>query len=357
LRSDEPAYTISTYFTRPGNGCHLHHDPSQLRTISYREAARIQAFPDSFCFHGSFTSIANQIGNAVPPLLAYSLAREFGAPGILIDLFAGAGGLALGFKWAGWTSAVASDVDKHAMATFAQNVHAEVVVGDIREDAVREAIVEKATRALTCGGPRLLVGGPPCQGFSTAGKRRSREDERNHLFRDYCHIVERVDPDAFLFENVTGLLNMEKGEVFKDLLSELQSVAREVRVFQVSAQDYGVPQRRRRVIIVGFRRMEPFKLSEPPLGLGALGGTPVTVSDALDDLPALFAGEDGESKEYRTAPQSAYQRLMRGHIDAATFLQNLRNREAVKPRMKSANASPSDAWGARRRGRSVAPVE
>lgn len=302
LAADEPAYTISTYFTRPGNGCHLHYDPGQHRTISYREAARLQSFPDRFVFEGPKTAVAKQIGNAVPPLLAYRLATALGRPGMVVDLFAGAGGLSLGFQSAGWRSVVASDIDAYAMATFARNIHREVVVGDIRTRSVRNAIVARAKRKR--GVPLVLVGGPPCQGFSTAGNRRSRDDDRNQLFREYCALVNAVAPDAFLFENVTGLLNMEGGAVFAEVVAALKRVADDVQVWRVSAEEYGVPQRRKRVIIVGTRnRAAP--LQPPPVE------DRVSVRDALSDLPPLRAGEDGSGLAYVSPPRSSYQARMR----------------------------------------------
>jgi len=358
LLSSEPAYTISTYFGRPGNGCHLHFDASQDRTLSYREAARVQSFPDSFVFTGPNTAIAKQIGNAVPPLLAYWLAMAFGKPGILIDLFAGAGGLSLGFHWAGWKSVVASDIDEHAMATFARNIHQNVLVGDIRAPDVRSGIIKLATADANKKLPRVLVGGPPCQGFSTAGNRRSRDDDRNHLFNDYCALVEAVAPDAFLFENVTGLLNMEGGAVFTEVVGELKKVANEVRVWRVSADEYGVPQRRKRVIVVGFRTLKPLQLATGPLSSGLFGGPPVSVSEALNDLPAITAGQDGSAFNYRTAPQTPYQRFMRGEIEASAFVDTLLNR----PRRGSRVANWHDDQRPRRgkaagRARSNSPSE
>ena len=94
LRADMPSYTINTYFNRPGNGCHIH--PSQNRVLSQREAARLQSFPDRFRFAGPQSIVNNQIGNAVPPLLAYQIAGQLGTPGVFVDLFSGAGGLGVG---------------------------------------------------------------------------------------------------------------------------------------------------------------------------------------------------------------------------------------------------------------------
>ncbi|WP_341538954.1 DNA cytosine methyltransferase, partial [Pseudomonas viridiflava] len=91
LRRDMPSYTINTYFNRPGNGCHTHH--LQDRVISQREAARFQSFPDSFEFLGGQGAVCTQIGNAVPPLMAYQIAMSLKGKGSYIDLFSGAGGM------------------------------------------------------------------------------------------------------------------------------------------------------------------------------------------------------------------------------------------------------------------------
>lgn len=353
LQPSQPSYTISTYFGRPGNGCHLHYEKAQLRTLSYREAARLQSFPDSFVFTGPLTAVSKQIGNAVPPLLAYWLATAFGRPGNLVDLFAGAGGLSLGFHWAGWKSLVASDIDEHAMKTFMRNIHPNVVVGDVREAEIRNRIIELAA---TRGSrePKVLVGGPPCQGFSTAGNRRSETDERNLLFEDYCRIVEEVDPDAFLFENVTGLLNMESGRVFERVTQALRSVAREIVVWRVSAEEYGVPQRRKRIIIVGFRKRPSFQLPPGPLTNGLFGGAAISVLEALGDLPALTAGENGENLEYVTTFKSDYQSLMRGCIGAQAYIAALSNRRSDVDAATEMEVG-SKAVPVRRRGKLASP--
>src|SRR4051812_22748522 len=131
LRPDAPSYTINTYLSRPGNGCHIHYE--QDRVMSQREAARFQSFPDAFAFTGSKAAINRQIGNAVAPLLAYQVARQQGEPGVFVDLFAGAGGLSLGFKLAGWTPLIANDVDRPSLDTYVGNIHDAVIHGDIRD--------------------------------------------------------------------------------------------------------------------------------------------------------------------------------------------------------------------------------
>lgn len=340
LEPSRPSYTMNTYFTRPGNGCHLHYDVSQLRTISYREAARLQSFPDSFHFHGSKTAIANQIGNAVPPLLAYQLAQLFGTPGDVVDLFSGCGGLAQGFAWAGWRSLLGTDIDRYALATFAANITPDVVLGDIRDHSIREQITSLARAKRTASRPLVVVGGPPCQGFSTAGKARSREDERNHLFKDYCALVDALDPDAFLFENVTGIRTMERGAVFREVLEALGTVADKVHWWEVSADQYGVPQRRRRVIIVGFRRLQPFQIPAPPLDQSLGDKAPVSVFEALSDLPPLEAGEDGSALDYVSAPTTYYQKLMRGQLPVPDYVAQLSERAGLTQSMDLQAAAP-----------------
>ncbi|MFN9315741.1 MAG: DNA cytosine methyltransferase, partial [Microcystis sp.] len=185
LRPDAPAYTINTYFGRPGNGCHLHYDYAggQHRVISQREAARLQSFPDDFVFLGSRTAINTQIGNAVPPLLGYQIALHLGSPGIFVDLFSGAGGLALGFKWAGWLPVIANDIERIAIETYAKNVDSSVIVGDIQDPEISSKISSMANvaRQLNPDAKLFVLGGPPCQGFSTAGNSRSMQDGRNSL--------------------------------------------------------------------------------------------------------------------------------------------------------------------------------
>ena len=125
LLNNMPSYTMNTYFNRPGNGCHIHYE--QNRVLSQREAARLQSFPDSFDFSGSMGAINTQIGNAVPPLLSFQIAeiltKKLGSKGCYIDLFSGAGGLGLGFKWAGWESKLANDIEPKYLETFGRHIH------------------------------------------------------------------------------------------------------------------------------------------------------------------------------------------------------------------------------------------
>lgn len=334
LRPDAPSYTINTYLSRPGNGCHIHY--SQDRVMSQREAARFQSFPDTFEFKGkSKNAINKQIGNAVAPLLAYQIAVGMGEPGVFVDLFAGAGGLSLGFQWAGWKPLVANDFDAPSLASYASNIHDRVVHGDIRVPAVRDALLKsaKAARAAAKDGPLLILGGPPCQGFSTAGKRRSMADDRNQLFWEYHNIVVSLSPDGFVFENVTGLLNMEKGRVFRDVCSVLGESMNDMRADVLKTEHYGIPQRRWRVFVVASRYGSapepPRPITDFPSEVARRRGLTVTpgAEDAIGDLPPLAPRQDGSDLPLADST-SDFQRLCRGEIDRSDYVAELQT--AVK---------------------------
>lgn len=339
LTSDMPAYTISTNFTRPGCGCNTHY--SQDRTITYREAARIQSFPDSFLFTGSKSSVAKQIGNAVPPVLAYQIANELPFTGGFIDLFAGAGGLALGFTWAGWQAVISNDIEKSFLETHEMNIPGKTVCGDISDPTIVEAIVKAATefRKHNPNTPLFVLGGPPCQGFSTANY-RSIQDARNWLFKEYVKVLDAVKPNGFIFENVTGILNFEKGTFFPRILSDLEKHVESIKVNKVNCANYGVPQRRERVIVVGSSKVVVDKFELKPIsridvrtksvsritnaGVTAEQPLVATVSEAISDLPALLAGEDASNAEYACEASNSYQKLMRGECTPQQYLDSYR---------------------------------
>ena len=327
LRSCDPSYTINTYFNRPGNGCHIHYE--QDRVLSPREAARLQSFPDSFEFLGSQGAISTQIGNAVPPLLAYQLAGSLGAPGVFIDLFSGAGGMGLGFKWAGGSPIIANDIHATYLSTYAKNVHNNIIAGSISDAEVIEKLLDAAKRATLDGRPFWVLGGPPCQGFSTAGNQRTMKDQRNHLVWDYVRFLAEARPDGFVFENVTGLLNMERGGVFKAVQEAFSSIVTVVNWEVLSSEQYGIPQRRKRVFLVGTKEALRW---HPPIPVTCFRSKDVlfdylpnaiSAQDALDDLPALMPAQDGRGLPYRYSPKSTYQEFMRGMISAAEYLYSI----------------------------------
>ncbi|MFW9801309.1 MAG: DNA (cytosine-5-)-methyltransferase [Candidatus Thorarchaeota archaeon] len=331
LGENLPSYTINTYFNRPGNGTFIH--PVQDRLISIREAARLQSFPDTYRFLGSTTSMYKQIGNAVPPLLAFAIGEQV-KPGIVVDLFSGAGGLSEGLSQAGHSVILASDFNPKMCETHKHN-HPEttVICSDLsKEDSPRE-IAEEIDVASRGKNLRIIAGGPPCQGFSTAGKWNSL-DARNQLFLPFMEVVERMMPDYVLIENVPGIQWMKNGGILKNMLSILNGLEYATSTHLLRAEEYGVPQRRRRVFILGSRKgayfrpplayfysLECGKRRSETLNNNELA-SPVTVGEAIMDLPPIPSGGGVHVSNYeRNGRVSMYQSLMRGRITRSKFLE------------------------------------
>lgn len=249
-----------------------------------------------------------------------------------IDLFAGAGGLSEGLSQAGFNSLFANEVVPVYASTYSRNhPETEVVTDDIRSldpEKIRENL------GLDKGELPLLAGGPPCQGFSINAPVRSKDDQRNHLFRDYLRFVAAFMPRFVLIENVPGLVSFEKGETLHDILESLARIGYGADVRILGAAYYGVPQMRWRTIIIGSRGTElpdgafPSPVFHAPIrpnfastfdgrNLIPIPGSETdakftTVYEAIGDLPALACGERGRKvKEYASEPLSDYQRAMR----------------------------------------------
>jgi len=321
LRWEFPAYTIATYFNRPGNGCNIHPEDGsngepQHRLISFREAARIQSFPDDFKFFGSKSSMFKQIGNAVPPLLAYAIAKALNKSTI-VDLFCGCGGLSKGFELAGYDVIAGLEFDKHALSTWAKNHAGTPILGDINKSDIKENLINSVKKSL--GGENLdvLAGGPPCQGFSTAGWRETA-DPRNQLWLNYLEILKALKPKYFLIENVPGILSMKKNGilVIESMIKQFSKLGYTLYYKGLKAEEYGVPQLRRRVFIIGARSdMEPFKFPDPAIS------TPFTVKDAISNLPRLGVNDGVEElivNNYKT--NSKYQDWLIGACDVEALL-------------------------------------
>lgn len=176
-------------------------------------------------------------------------ARPSGAPTV-VSLFAGCGGSSLGYSGAGFREALAVEWDGHACETFRANFPGVAVHhGDIAK-LTDAAALEAA--GLESGELDVLDGSPPCQGFSTAGKRRL-DDPRNDLFRQHVRLLRAFRPRALVMENVSGMVKGKMRLVFKEVLRELKAAGYRVRAWVLNAADHGVPQDRRRLIFVGLR--------------------------------------------------------------------------------------------------------
>jgi DNA (cytosine-5)-methyltransferase 1 len=320
LRWDMPSYTINTYFSRIGNGCFIH--PAQPRLISLREGARLQSFPDSVRFHGPRRAQYEQIGNAVPPLLAYAVARTL-KQGTAADLFSGAGGLSLGFELAGSTITYAADGSEHACATFNEAHGGEELAEpmDLSKASVRREVVRRIRRRVD-GAPDLLLAGPPCQGFSTAGN-RSHKDARSQLLWTPFEIARALKPAVLIVENVHGILSIAQRSVPGRIAREMTDLGFTPHMCVLRAEEYGVPQRRTRVFFIGARG-STWAPPEPVCSRGPEVDSiraPVSVREAISDLPPLEPDSGKDEGRLRRQARSEFQRWARSEIDAERFLE------------------------------------
>ncbi len=232
----------------------------------------------------------------------------------VIDLFCGAGGLSAGLEMAGFTVLAGNDHFDAAGDTFSQtHPHAKFLDGPIQELSVESLMAEAGIKR---GELTLLVGGPPCQAYSVYNHQRSMFDTRATLFREYLRIVDGLRPEWIVMENVTGIFSIGGGEAVKAIKAELAALGYKVEEKVLRAEDYGVPQERRRVVFIGNRVGAP--ISHPSPSHGPEGLPYVTISDAIGDLPKLTNGEDRGQVAYATEPRCDYQRMLRGNAISVT---------------------------------------
>lgn len=218
----------------------------------------------------------------------------------IVDLFCGVGGLSLGFEQAGFEPILAVDFWEPAIEAF--NLNRKNKVGIVKDITT---IDEKFMSNYDANDLAGLVGGPPCQGFSLAG-RRIVDDDRNKLYRDYFRILEMLSPKFFVMENVVGILNMANGAIKDDIIDRADKLGYKVFLKVMCASDYGVPQNRNRAIFVGIKKgIVGNRVFEFPKALGYM----VNCYDALSDLPNLDKEED--NTKYVSRPKNDYQKEMR----------------------------------------------
>lgn len=220
----------------------------------------------------------------------------------VVSLFSGGGGLDLGFIEEGYKIIWAVDNDTNAVATYKANIGEHIICADINNVNVNS--IPHAD---------IVIGGPPCQSFSLAGK-RNVEDERGQLVWEYIRIIEQVRPKAFVFENVTGILSAKNSEGKKiiDLLkSAFKEIGYEIEMKTINTADYGIPQRRKRVVIVGLQNGKRFVFPKPTHNETGDGLKKyVSVQEALGDLPTAIDDVNG-TVTYAADPQNDYQKKLR----------------------------------------------
>lgn len=221
---------------------------------------------------------------------------------IILDLFSGAGGFSYGIeKNSHFTTAVALDFNDKALDTFKYNMpDTETICGDITDKCIKDKIINISKEK----GVNMIIGGPPCQGYSLKGKKLGLEDPRNYLFMEYLDIVARVNPEVFVIENVKALLSTSAGWFKEQIENKVVQMGYKVDVGVLNATDFGVPQARQRAIFICCKekKIELPKPSEKKIN---------SVRDAISDLAYLNSGEGDFEQEYITQPQSDYQAEMR----------------------------------------------
>ncbi|MDR0199893.1 MAG: DNA cytosine methyltransferase [Streptococcaceae bacterium] len=199
----------------------------------------------------------------------------------IIDLFSGAGGLSLGFEQAGFQNLFSVEFNHEAAETYRKNFpHHKLIEGDIRDISNQEIQKLKGNSEVD-----VIIGGPPCQGFSMAGNigRKFIDDERNKLFKEFVRFVDVIQPKMFVMENVARLNTHNKGQTIQEIVSEFEKLGYEVEKEVLQAAEHGVPQKRQRIFIVGRKNGE-FKFPD-------IEEKVETVEEAIGNLPVLESGE------------------------------------------------------------------
>lgn len=295
--------------------------PTENRYITPREAARLQGFPDDFLFHGTTTSVQRQIGNAVPVQMAqavayqilehakqhkpYGLGRDIYKNGCFpaISLFSGAGGMDLGVSRASYNKLrfnikACVELDNDCCETLRRNFKSRIKIyeADISKIEPNDIILKTGIKN---GVLPLVVGGPPCQAFSQAGKQKGVRDPRGELIFKYLKFIKKAKPVYFVMENVSNLRGVSRGLLLADIQSEINKIGYNFTCGILCAADYGAPQMRRRLVVIGVRKPYPavqaptpthgvisenLSIRHPYVGVGA----------AFEGLPALDGAYDAK---------------------------------------------------------------
>jgi DNA (cytosine-5)-methyltransferase 1 len=282
------------------------------------------------------------------------------------DLFCGAGGLSLGFQHAGFSVAFANDINSDYANTYQLN-HPDThfFTKSVEELTAAEVFKESGVGQNDID---VLIGGPPCQGFSINAPKRSLHDDRNHLFEEYGRLVlEGIRPKVIVMENVPGMVSLERGRVIRAIYDLFEGAGYRMRHKILCAAHYGIPQERWRLFFIGTL-VENVEITFPPpthyapVRANFTGGRDLTwlnliedrdgtprfagqrlkrftnVRSAIGDLPFLEAREGTEAMPYSKAARTAYQREMRGdakvlynHVAGNLSQQNLERMKHIPP--------------------------
>jgi DNA (cytosine-5)-methyltransferase 1 len=216
----------------------------------------------------------------------------------VIDLFAGVGGLSQGFQMAGFEIIMAIEHDKEIAKSYKKNHTNTIVIADDIQN------INLAEYQNEIKGVDIIIGGPPCQGFSQKGKRLTFDDDRNFLFNSFVKIVEDLKPEFFLLENVSNILSAGNQYFKNEIIEKFTNIGYEVTSGLLNAAHFGVPQERKRAFFLG-------QLGKLNVELPADNGMRTTIKEAIYDLPFIQSGEGKQLYEYEKVANSDYQHLMR----------------------------------------------
>ncbi len=215
----------------------------------------------------------------------------------VLDLFCGCGGMSLGFEMAGFDVELAIDNWEDALVTYRKNhKRVKTVNGDLSTLKPEDVELKYNINNID-----VIIGGPPCQGFSVAGK-RIINDDRNKLYKSFVRFVEHFRPKAFVMENVPNILSIGDGVIKDTILKDFTRLGYSVCCSVLTASDYGTPQNRRRAVFVGQKEELSFTFPERSIK------EPVTTEEAISDLPE---GSLDDGSDYPSIPRSDYQRMIR----------------------------------------------
>lgn len=266
LENDKASLTVTAYIFNK----FVH--PTENRYITPREAATLQDFPFEYEFKGTLGQVHKQIGNAVPVKLATAIAREVAKyfqrlkkSGKLkiASYFTGAGGLDLGFEKASddiieFNTVFTTDIEKWSEETINYNrpnwnFH-RADIAKLSPSVIKNEIG---------GNPDIIIGGPPCQPFSVAGKQKATKDPLGILYRDYIRHIHELNPEIVIMENVYGLAQVKSINMVEEIYKSFENIGYKISHRELIAADYGTPQKRRRLFFVATKHLHYFQYPQP----------------------------------------------------------------------------------------------
>lgn len=223
-----------------------------------------------------------------------------------IDLFSGAGGFSLGFDNAGFTNIFSIDIEPNFCKTYTRNFPNHTLVTKDISKLTNDEILN----LVTTNNVDVVIGGPPCQGFSIAGNigRKFIEDPRNRLFKEFARVVEVVKPKHFVMENVARLFTHNKGQTKIEIINTFQKMGYKVESKILNSADYGVPQVRRRAIFIGTLSKNDLKFPEKSVDKY------LTVKEAIGHFPIIHSGEVSDVINHKAMNHSEQMLLKMGYV-------------------------------------------